>query len=216
MTDPAETIEGPPKLIVGLGNPGARHQHNRHNAGFQLIDRLAARYAAPPFRDHKPGQAAAARIDIEGAPVMLIKPLSWMNSSGRAVRAVLDYFRLAPPAALVVHDDLDLPPGAARLKSGGGHGGHNGLRDIIRHCGADFRRLRIGVGHPGDKDRVTPYVLSKPTATEASAVEQAMRDALQAIDTLYSKGMQPAMNQLHAPAPNEKPASAAAPPGDET
>ena len=128
---------------------------------------------------------------------MLIKPLAWMNSSGRVVRGVLDFFKLPPSAALVVHDDLDLPPGAARLKSGGGHGGHNGLRDVIRHCGPDFKRLRIGVGHPGDKDRVTPYVLSNPTAAEREAIGSAMQDALEAFDTLYIKGIQAAMTQLH-------------------
>lgn len=128
---------------------------------------------------------------------MLIKPLAWMNSSGQVVRGVLDYFKLDPSAALVVHDDLDLPPGTARLKSGGGHGGHNGLRDVIRHCGPDFRRLRLGVGHPGDRDRVTPYVLSKPAASEEKAIAGAMQDALEAIDTLYIKGMQAAMTQLH-------------------
>ncbi len=129
--------------------------------------------------------------------MLLLKPRSWMNSSGQAVRAVLDFFKLDADRALIVHDDLDLPAGAARLKRGGGHGGHNGLRDIIRHCGADFLRLRLGVGHPGDRDRVTPYVLSKPTATETKAIEEAMQNALQAIDTLYIKGMQAAMTQLH-------------------
>lgn len=138
---------------------------------------------------------------------MLIKPLAWMNSSGQVVRGVLDYFRLAPSAALVVHDDLDLPPGTARLKSGGGHGGHNGLRDVIRHCGSDFHRLRLGVGHPGDRDRVTPYVLSRPTASEEKAIAGAMQDALEAIDTLYIKGMQPAMTQLHTPGKEDVPSS---------
>ena len=128
---------------------------------------------------------------------MLIKPLAWMNASGQVVRGVLDYFKRDPSAALLVHDDLDLPPGVARLKDGGGHGGHNGLRDVIRHCGGEFKRLRIGVGHPGDRDRVTPYVLSKPTASEEKAIAGAMQDALEAVDTLYIKGMQPAMTQLH-------------------
>ena len=128
---------------------------------------------------------------------MLVKPLAWMNSSGRVARGVLDYFKLAPLAALVVHDDLDLPPGAARLKRGGGHGGHNGLRDVIRHCGPDFQRLRIGVGHPGRKDRVTPYVLSKPAAAESRAIDTAMQDALEAFGILYKKGMQAAMTRLH-------------------
>ena len=120
-----------------------------------------------------------------------------MNSSGQTVRAVLDFFKLDADRALIVHDDLDLPPGAARLKAGGGHGGHNGLRDVIRHCGPDFPRLRLGVGHPGDRDRVTPYVLSRPSATEKKAIEEVMQNALQAIDTLYIKGMQAAMTQLH-------------------
>lgn len=128
---------------------------------------------------------------------MLIKPLAWMNASGQVVRGVLDYFKRPPSAALLVHDDLDLPPGVARLKDGGGHGGHNGLRDVIRHCGGEFKRLRIGVGHPGDRDRVTPYVLSRPTATEAKAIGSAMQEALNAIDTIYTRGMQAAMTELH-------------------
>ena len=191
--------------MIGLGNPGPDHAHDRHNAGFRFIDLLAQRYSAPPFAGSSRAKAAAARIEIEGARVMLVKPLSWMNSSGQVVRGVLDYFKLPPSAALVIHDDLDLPPGAARLKSGGGHGGHNGLRDVIRHCGEDFHRLRLGVGHPGHKDRVTPYVLSRPTAAESTAMEKAMHEAQEAFDTLYKQGMQAAMNQLHAPTP---PASA--------
>ena len=138
---------------------------------------------------------------------MLIKPLAWMNSSGQVVRGVLDFFKLPPTAALIVHDDLDLPPGVARLKSGGGHGGHNGLRDVIRHCGPDFMRLRLGVGHPGDKDRVTPYVLSKPAASESKAIDAAMHEALDAIETLYMKGMQTAMTRLHTPGKEEVPPS---------
>ena len=132
---------------------------------------------------------------------MLVKPLAWMNLSGQVVRGVLDYFKLPPPAALVVHDELDLPPGMARFKRGGGHGGHNGLRDIIRHCGADFLRLRIGVGHPGHKDRVTPHVLSPPAAAEGQAIAAAMQNALAAFRTLYSQGLQAAMTQLHTPNP---------------
>ena len=197
MTNPTEKTESPPDLVFGLGNPGPDHAHDRHNAGFRFIELLAERYSAPPFSGNQRARTAAARISIEGARVMLIKPLAWMNSSGQVVRGVLDYFKLAPSAALVVHDDLDLPPGTARLKSGGGHGGHNGLRDVIRHCGPDFQRLRIGVGHPGDKDRVTPYVLSKPTASESKAIEQAMQNALEAIGALYISGMQSAMTQLH-------------------
>jgi len=195
--NPLERTEAPPELVFGLGNPGADHARDRHNAGFRFIDLLAARYSAPPFSGHKSAQAAAALIGIEGARVMLVKPLAWMNASGQVVRGVLDYFKRAPPAALVVHDDLDLPPGTARLKRGGGHGGHNGLRDVIRHCGADFRRLRIGVGHPGHKDRVTPYVLSQPTVAQSQAIAAAMQDALEAFRALYAQGMQAAMTQLH-------------------
>ncbi len=151
-------------------------------------------------------------MEIAERRVMLIKPLAWMNLSGQVVRGVLDFFKLAPSAALIVHDDLDLPPGVARLKSGGGHGGHNGLRDVIRHCGPDFQRLRLGVGHPGDKDRVTPYVLSKPRATESKAIDEAMQEALEAIDTLYIKGMQTAMTQLHTPGIEGVPGKEGVPP----
>lgn len=191
----------PPRLIFGLGNPGASHANDRHNAGFRFVELLARRCSAPPFTGHSGARAAAASVSIEQRRALLVKPLAWMNHSGQVVRGVLDYLKQPPAAALVVHDELDLPAGVARLKSGGGHGGHNGLRDVIRHCGPHFLRLRIGIGHPGHPDKVTPYVLSPPSAPEARSIAAATRNALDAIATLYRHGLQPAMTRLHSPGP---------------
>ena len=199
MTSPAEKTELPPDLIVGLGNPGSKHEGDRHNVGFWFIELLARRFCAPSFITHARAKVDYARIYIHEYRVLLIRPQVWMNHSGYVVRQMLDYMKLPATEALIVHDDLDLPPGAARLKSGGGHGGHNGLRDVIGHCGADFQRLRLGVGHPGDRDQVTPYVLSRPPYEEREAIVSAMVAGMLAVETLFRDGMQAAMNQLHAP-----------------
>lgn len=182
--------------IAGLGNPGDRYARTLHNAGFWLVDKLAAR-AGETFRPEKRFDAHVCRITIAGSDVWLVKPQAYMNLSGGPVRGVLDYYRLDVRELLVVHDEIDLPPGIARLKVGGGHGGHNGLRDIIRHCGADFMRLRIGVGHPGEKDKVTGYVLKSGSSEVEAAVVEAIDTAIEVIPLLAEKGIEPAMNRLH-------------------
>ena len=198
---PPERIEPLPDLIIGLGNPGSKHRYDRHNVGFWFIELMARRHEFPFFTGHSTAKADVARIHIHEYRVLLVKPGVWMNHSGIVVRKMLDYMKAPATEALIVHDDLDLPAGAARLKSGGGHGGHNGLRDIIRHCGEDFQRLRLGVGRPGDRDAVTPYVLSRPPFNQREAIVAAMMAGLLAVETLFADGMQAAMNQLHAPQP---------------
>ncbi len=182
--------------IAGLGNPEERHARTVHNAGFWFVDELARR-AGVEFRYEKRFDAEICRIHLSDNDVWLIKPQSYMNLSGGPVRGVLEYYRLAVSDLLVAHDEIDLPPGTVRLKKGGGHGGHNGLRDIIKHTGSDFMRLRIGVGHPGHKDLVTDYVL-KPASAE---VEQAMLhnidDAADVVPTLVEDGIEAAMTRLH-------------------
>ena len=157
-----------PALIVGLGNPGQEHERDRHNAGFWLVDSLAAACGAT-FRDEKKLQGYTCQVTIAGETIRLLKPHTFMNHSGRAVRRAMDYYKLTPAQFLIVHDDLDLPPGVARFKQGGGHGGNNGLRDVIANCGKDFLRLRIGIGHPGEREKVVGYVLRPPGRDELTA-----------------------------------------------
>jgi len=185
-----------PALIVGLGNPGQEHERDRHNAGFWLVDSLAAASGAV-FRDEKKLQGDACQVTLAGRTVRLLKPHTFMNHSGRAVRRAMDYFKLGPEQILVVHDDLDLPPGVARFKKGGGHGGNNGLRDVIANCGKEFLRLRIGIGHPGDREKVVGYVLRPPGREELLRMEEAIREAERALETLLSGGLERATTQLH-------------------
>ena len=146
------------KLFVGLGNPGARYAGNRHNVGFMAADAIARRSAPSPFRARFQGEAAEATIGGERA--LILKPLTYMNESGRAVGEAMRFFKIAPGDVIVFHDELDLPPAKVRVKTGGGNAGHNGLRSITALCGNDYRRVRIGIGHPGVKELVHPYVLN--------------------------------------------------------
>jgi PTH1 family peptidyl-tRNA hydrolase len=184
------------KLIVGLGNPGADYVRTRHNAGFWWVDALAAQQRAS-WRRQGRDQAELARISVEGSELWLLKPTTFMNQSGAPVQAIAHFHRLPPAAVLVVHDDIDLPPGVVRFKEGGGHGGHNGVRDVMARIGADFMRLRIGVGHPGHRDLVIDAVLDRPTAAEAQLIDEAMARALAIVPVLIRDGVQQAMNTLH-------------------
>lgn len=183
-------------LIAGLGNPEDRYAGTLHNAGFWFVDELARRENAQ-FRYDKKFDAETCRISIAGQEVWLAKPQSYMNLSGGPVRGLLDYYRLSVGNLLVAHDEIDLPPGDVRLKAGGGHGGHNGLRDVIKHCDRDFMRLRIGVGHPGHKDQVTSYVLKKATAEVEAAMLRNIDDAADVIPVLVKDGLNAAMKTLH-------------------
>ena len=184
------------RIIAGLGNPEDRYERTLHNVGFWFADALA-RKGGGSFRYEKKFDADICKVSLHGEDIWLVKPQSYMNRSGSPVRGVLDYYRLSPQQMLVAHDEIDLPPGTVRLKEGGGHGGHNGLRDVIRHCGPDFLRLRLGVGHPGEKDKVTGYVLKKGSADVEAAVERNIDDALAVLPELIEGNINAAMKKLH-------------------
>jgi len=167
------------RLIVGLGNPGPEYAHHRHNVGFQAVDAIARRYGLGPWRKRFSGEAAEGAID--GDKVLLLKPLTYMNDSGRAVAEAAHFYKLTAEDAILIHDELDLVPGKVRVKRGGGAAGHNGLRSTDAAIGPDYLRIRFGIGHPGDKSRVTPYVLSNFAKDEkpmVEAVSDAIADAL--------------------------------------
>ncbi len=188
------------KLLVGLGNPGPDYSRTRHNAGFWFIDALAEKYQAR-WGVEKKLHAETAKILVAGITVHLLKPTTFMNHSGRALATALNYWKLEPSQCLLAHDELDLAPGVARLKFDGGHGGQNGLRDSIAQLGnAAFHRLRIGIGHPGHKDQVTPWVLGRPGKTDAELVEQAIAASLAIVPLLVEGRLNDAMKQLHTPA----------------
>jgi PTH1 family peptidyl-tRNA hydrolase len=187
------------RLIVGLGNPGTDYLRTRHNAGFWFIDALAQDAGVRFGLDGKLF-GEIAKVDIAGRPVWLLRPATFMNASGKSVAAALQYWKIAPEQMLVVHDELDLPPGVARLKFDGGHGGQNGLRDIMRLLGhGRFHRLRIGIGHPGHKDKVTPWVLGRPGAADEAAMLRAIADAADVLPLAVQGHFMEAMTRLHTP-----------------
>jgi PTH1 family peptidyl-tRNA hydrolase len=190
----------PLAIIAGLGNPGPEHRLTRHNAGFWFVDALAHALGAQ-FRSHARYQGEICRVPLDGRDVVLLKPQTYMNRSGLSVRALLDYLKAPAGELLVVHDELDLPPGTARFKLGGGHGGHNGLRDTITHCGPDFWRLRLGIGHPGDKSQVIDYVLQRAAPVDEQALMQSIDAALQALPVFVRDGSEKAMHALHSVKP---------------
>ncbi len=187
-----------PSLIVGLGNPGTEHDRDRHNVGFWLADEIVG---SAGFISDQKLLGDVCQVSLGQHNVRVLKPATFMNRSGQSVRRTIDYFKLMPERVLVIHDDLDLPPGTARLKRGGGHGGHNGLRDIISHCGRDFLRLRIGIGHPGRKEQVTGYVLRPPGKDDLSRIRDAIEAGRRAIERLYADGLEAAMQSLHSATP---------------
>jgi PTH1 family peptidyl-tRNA hydrolase len=184
------------KLIVGLGNPGREYERTRHNAGFWFVDELARAHGGTWRRESK-YQCELARVRIGDAEVWLMKPQTYMNRSGAAVQAVVGFYRIAPAQMLVAHDEIDLPPGVVRLKQGGGHGGHNGVRDVIAQLGADFWRLRIGVGHPGSKEQVIDAVLDRASAAEQALIDAALARAYAALPELLRGDAQKVMKMLH-------------------
>jgi peptidyl-tRNA hydrolase, PTH1 family len=186
----------PLTLIVGLGNPGPTYARTRHNAGFEFLDELARRTGAALRREAR-HHGEVARTSIAGMEVWLLKPMTYMNLSGQAVGSLAGFYRIPPQSILVAHDELDFPPGVVRLKEGGGAGGHNGLRDLIARMGDDFWRLRIGIGHPGDRDAVLDYVLGRPPAAEAGLIHEAVLAAADAVPVMLTDGAQKAMNRLH-------------------
>lgn len=187
-----------PQLIVGLGNPGGEHERDRHNVGYWLADELAG---GSSFSGDQKLLGEVCQISLQQQNVRLLKPTTFMNRSGQSLRQTIDYFKLPIESVLVIHDELDLPPGTARLKRGGGHGGHNGLRDVIRHCGREFLRLRIGIGHPGRKEQVAGYVLRPPGKDELPLIREALDQGRRAIDKLFADGLEAAMHDLHTATP---------------
>lgn len=183
-------------IIAGIGNPDDRYANTLHNAGFWFADELARRDGTQ-FKYEKRFDSDVCKITLAGSDVWLIKPQSYMNRSGGPVRAFLDYYRLAPAELLVAHDEIDMPPGTVRFKFRGGHGGHNGLRDVIQHCGAEFMRLRLGVGHPGHKDEVTGYVLKQASREIEAAIRRNIDDAADVMPILAEQGLSAAMKALH-------------------
>ena len=180
-----------------MGNPGKEYAQTRHNAGFWFVEQLADRYginlkADPKFHGY------SGRGQVEGHDVRLLLPTTFMNRSGQSVAPFAKFYQVAPESILIAHDELDMDPGVIRLKTGGGHGGHNGLRDIVPHMGPNFHRLRIGIGHPGSKERVSGHVLGKAPSSEQDLMDAAIAHALSQVKMLVSGQVPQAMNQINA------------------
>lgn len=185
------------KLIAGLGNPGPEYEATRHNAGFWLLDELAWHWKVA-FHDDKKFFGAVARAQVDGQEIWLLKPQTYMNRSGQSVQALAAFYKIAPQQILVVHDELDIDVGRIKYKQGGGNGGHNGLKDIQARLGtADFYRLRLGIGHPGDRNEVIHYVLKKPRSEERELIDAAIRKSIAAMPLVLSGNMASAQRQLH-------------------
>jgi len=187
------------KLIVGLGNPGAEYELTRHNVGIWFIQALAKAYQLE-FKPEKSSFGLVARGTIESQDIRLLIPTTFMNLSGKAVQAVANFYKIQAEEILVVHDELDLAAGVAKIKHDGGHGGNNGLKSIIQSLAnrKDFHRLRIGIGHPGHKDLVTPYVLGKPSKSDQQLIENCIDDAIVVTNKMINGDWADAMNQLHS------------------
>ncbi len=189
------------KLFVGLGNPGAEYEATRHNAGFWWIDALARDFKVPLSMD-KNYHGRVARVSVNGNAVWLLQPQTYMNLSGKSVGALARFFKIAPNEILVGHDELDLPPGQVKLKFGGGHAGHNGLRDLHAQLGTgDYWRLRLGVGHPGNRDEVVNWVLRKPILDDRIAIEQCIDRSLKALPAFLAGEMDKATLLVHTHKP---------------
>jgi len=187
------------KLIVGLGNPGTQYDQTRHNAGADFVTQLAQQSHCT-LQPEKRYHGRYAKCLIAGHEIHLLIPTTFMNLSGQAVQSLASYFKIPADAILVAHDELDIPPGCARLKQGGGHGGHNGLRDIIEKLGGDknFLRLRIGIGHPGNAKLVHNFVLGKAPSSEREPTLDCTNEAINALPILLNDGLTKAMNRLHS------------------
>ncbi|MCW8902088.1 aminoacyl-tRNA hydrolase [Sedimenticola sp.] len=188
----------PIRLIVGLGNPGTDYAATRHNAGFWFVDLLAERYGGV-FKSESKFHGQVCRILVKGQECWLLKPSTFMNRSGQSVSSLAKYYKIGLDEILVAHDELDMPPGVVRLKFGGGHAGHNGLRDIVRAMGGkEFWRLRIGIDHPGNAREVVNYVLGRPSRPDAEAISRALDEAERVLPDLVEGSFQIAMNALHS------------------
>jgi len=186
----------PLRAIIGLGNPGPDYARTRHNAGFWFADELARRHGGT-FRVESKFHGELARVKIAGVDTLLLKPSTFMNRSGQAAQALAQFYKIAPADILAAHDELDLPAGTMRLKLAGGHGGHNGLRDLHKVFGEGYLRLRIGIGHPGDKSLVHNYVLSRASKADEDIIHSGIGLAADAVETWFTKGWERALTQLH-------------------
>ncbi len=185
------------KLIVGLGNPGEQYMFTRHNAGFWFVQHIAHHFNIALSPDKK-FHGVTGRGQIHGHDVRLLLPLTFMNKSGQSVVPMVNFYNIANDELLIAHDELDIDAGSIKLKTAGGHGGHNGLRDITPHIGNDFHRLRVGIGHPGHKSKVTGHVLSKPAADEQIAIESALTAAFAALPLLLDGDIEKARSQINS------------------
>jgi PTH1 family peptidyl-tRNA hydrolase len=187
------------KLIAGLGNPGSEYRGTRHNAGADFVEELARQCSTPLQADSK-FFGLAGRVNYAGYDLRLIIPTTFMNRSGKAVAAIASFYKIAPEEILIAHDELDIPAGTARFKQGGGHGGHNGLRDIVPALGnnKNFHRLRIGIDHPGHASKVSGYVLSQPSQVDRTRIEACIDEAIAALPLLLSGDATKAMTRLHS------------------
>ena len=187
------------KLIVGLGNPGSEYQGTRHNAGADFVQELA-RQTGVTLQAESKFFGLAGRITLSGHDVRLLIPTTFMNRSGKAVAAIAQFYKIAPEQMLIAHDELDIDPGTARFKQGGGHGGHNGLRDIVPALGnsKDFHRLRIGIGHPGHASKVSGFVLSRASQVDRGRIAESIDEAIRALPLLLDGDAGKAMTQLHS------------------
>ena len=201
------------RLFVGLGNPGPEYESTRHNAGFWWVDALARELKVMPAPE-RAYHGLVARTSVAGQSVWLLQPQTFMNLSGKSVAALARFFKIAPEEILVVHDELDFAPGQVKLKRGGSHGGHNGLRDIHAQLGSsDYWRLRIGIGHPGAKAEVASWVLKKPALDQRTLIEDSIAHSLKACPALLAGDMDKAMQLVHTTKPpRPKPPRPAAPP----
>lgn len=189
-------MTAPFDLIIGLGNPGAEHAATRHNAGFWVVDELARRHGGR-FDAERKFHGEVARITLAGHEVRLLKPMTYMNLSGKSAIALAQYMKVPTDRILVVHDEIDIPTGDLRLKVAGGHGGHNGLRDLHQQLGADYKRLRVGVGRPAHSSQVIDYVLTKPRKEEVPVLETAIARGADAVERAAAEGFEKAMTWLH-------------------
>jgi PTH1 family peptidyl-tRNA hydrolase len=204
------------RLFVGLGNPGAEYAATRHNAGFWWLDGLAHKLGVKLVPDAR-CQALAARVNTAAGPVWLLEPMTFMNRSGVSVAALARFYKVEPAQMLVVHDELDLAPGQAKLKFGGSAAGHNGLKDIHSQLGTlDFWRLRLGIGHPGARDEVVNYVLKKPSAADRESISKAIDQSLRASDEMLGGAMDRALALIHAKPERPKPPRRATVPETDT
>lgn len=184
------------QLIVGLGNPGDKYDQTRHNAGFWFVEEVARQYGVV-FRPETKFLGEAVRVQSAGLDFWLLKPATFMNRSGQSIQALANFYKIPVESILVVHDELDLEPGVAKLKKGGGHGGHNGLRDTIAALGKEFLRLRLGIGHPGHRDQVVDYVLKAPSKIDRQKIDDEIYQATRVLPELIGGDIQKAMHQLH-------------------